>query len=323
MKKIILNSFFFIAGFTAYSQNNALDFDGMDDQVYFTTHGLTTPDFTIEADVMTKTSDTSPHVFMQFFDATNGRFELRIDGGMLSVLTPNMGLEASSGYTVPVGKYFHMAFVKSVDTSRLYADGREVLKLAGDYVIGSTLKLGRYFAMTTFSFKGQLDELRFWNVAKSPAEVLNYSCSLKGDEASLAGYYDFNQGVAGGNNPNVTTLLDRSATKINGTLGGFDLKGDSSNWVASTTCTSIPTGIEITTYSALPEAYVYPNPATDWLEIKNAKANSMVAIYSSTGQLVLSTSTDGRIELPKNMQAGMYMATVKGENMAKITFVKQ
>lgn len=82
-------------------------------------------------------------------------------------------------------------------------------------------------------FQGSLDELRFWDRALDAATILSEKdCKLKGNEAGLIAYYDFNQGVSAGNNPTETTLLDRTANGINGTLTNFALTGGTSNWIA-------------------------------------------------------------------------------------------
>ena len=44
-------------------------------------------------------------------------------------------------------------------------------------------------------FKGYLDEIRLWSVARTQAEILqNISHHLRGDEPGLAAYWNFNEG---------------------------------------------------------------------------------------------------------------------------------
>ena len=41
-------------------------------------------------------------------------------------------------------------------------------------------------------FRGQIDELRIWNVARTPAEIAdNYKLSLPGDEPGIVAYWNF------------------------------------------------------------------------------------------------------------------------------------
>ena len=52
-----------------------------------------------------------------------------------------------------------------------------------------------------------------------------------GPEPGLIAYYKFNQGMSGGNNAGITTLLDATASQNHATLSGFSLNGATSNWV--------------------------------------------------------------------------------------------
>ena len=55
--------------------------------------------------------------------------------------------------------------------------------------------------------------------------------SLSGNEPGLLAYYDFNTGIAEGNNKDSTILYDRTPGGKNGTLLNFALTGTTSNWV--------------------------------------------------------------------------------------------
>ena len=55
---------------------------------------------------------------------------------------------------------------------------------------------------------------------------------LGGLESGLLRYYNFNQGVAGGNNPSETTLNPQGGA-VSGTLNNFALSGAASNWIGS------------------------------------------------------------------------------------------
>ncbi len=84
-------------------------------------------------------------------------------------------------------------------------------------------------------YEGRLDEVRIWNVVRTPTEIANtWNCELTGDERGLVAHYDFNQGISDGDNPTVTTLFDRAdkCFPTNGTLLNFALFGGSSNWSA-------------------------------------------------------------------------------------------
>src|SRR5204863_4469898 len=95
---------------------------------------------------------------------------------------------------------------------------------------------------------GKIDEARVWAIALSQATIAaNMNQQLCGGELGLRAYYQFNQGVDGGNNAGVTTLPDVSGNGNNGTLGNMALTGPTSNWVQGKTgmtpcppCSSAP-----------------------------------------------------------------------------------
>jgi hypothetical protein len=70
-----------------------------------------------------------------------------------------------------------------------------------------------------------------WNKTISAAEAsCMYTNGVNPNAAGLKLYYDFNHGIANGNNAGVTTLVDRTNNK-NGTVTSLALSGTSSNWV--------------------------------------------------------------------------------------------
>ncbi len=84
-----------------------------------------------------------------------------------------------------------------------------------------------------FNYKGEMDELRIWGDIRTPCEIttgMHSEYTLP--QADLISYYNFNQGVAGGNNAGVNTLID-IAGGHNGTLTVFPLTGTNGNWLSS------------------------------------------------------------------------------------------
>jgi hypothetical protein len=97
----------------------------------------------------------------------------------------------------------------------------------GDVVIGRRMDgINRW--------NGDLDEIRIWSVARTASEIqTNYNKRLCSFPGTLAGYYRFNQGVAGGNNVLVSTAINELTRNGDGVLNNFSLTGTTSNWVAS------------------------------------------------------------------------------------------
>jgi concanavalin A-like lectin/glucanase superfamily protein/type IX secretion system substrate protein len=65
------------------------------------------------------------------------------------------------------------------------------------------------------AFKGELDEVRFWNIVRTNSEILNsMDIELSSEETGLVGYYTFNQ-------ENDTLLNDLSPNENHGKLGNM------------------------------------------------------------------------------------------------------
>jgi hypothetical protein len=113
-------------------------------------------------------------------------------------------------YSAPAGTWVHLAFVCDT-TTRLYVNG--VLQDTSSATI--SLPLGRIGYDTSGHpdyLKGTLDEVRVWNVARTPAQIqANMNHSLAGPQANLVAYWKFDEGSG-------TTAYDSSGQANNGTL---------------------------------------------------------------------------------------------------------
>ncbi|MEQ9305163.1 MAG: LamG-like jellyroll fold domain-containing protein, partial [Marinoscillum sp.] len=139
--------------------------------------------------------------------------------------------------------WHHVAAVKEGSDYRLYLDGNEVANSLGTTIFDATnnysdrdkIVLGANWNNSAFTtpLDGELDETRIWNVARTAEEIrdnLYNTIPSPTAKSNLMSYYDFNQGVAGGNNTGETSLLDRASVvgqqnANNGTFVGFALDG--------------------------------------------------------------------------------------------------
>ncbi|MFK7925625.1 MAG: LamG-like jellyroll fold domain-containing protein [Bacteroidia bacterium] len=139
----------------------------------------------------------------------------------------------------PTADWHHVAIVgdKTNNIVKVYYDGVEEVNTTNtswpaDF---DNFVLGRGVNTQSFrDYDGQIDEFRVWDYARTSAEILaDKDQELAGSESGLMAYYNFNQGVAGGNNATETTLTD-IAGNYDGTLNAnFSLNGASSNWVGN------------------------------------------------------------------------------------------
>ena len=90
-------------------------------------------------------------------------------------------------------------------------------------IFGAVPPFGRYY-------KGQLDEVRIWNVARSSAEVAaNYSRLVSPNTPGIVGYWRFDEATG------IQSVLDSSSLGNNGTLGASSsVASDDPTRVAST-----------------------------------------------------------------------------------------
>ena len=221
---------------------NALHFDGNDDIVNIAqtnaVRNLGMAPFTMEA--MIYLSNTSG---VNSIIRKSGDYNLYINSNRLAAEVWPAGEGISSSFKESTGgsiniianKWTHVAAVWNGSAFSLYVDGVLDPANTNDRSAGGTdnLTIGRSITYNQ-SFNGKIDEVRIWNIAREKTDILSsLRKELAGTEGGLVGYYNFNQGIAEGDNATVTTLADKTSNANVGTLNNFTLTGASSNWVAN------------------------------------------------------------------------------------------
>ncbi len=215
---------------------NALDFDGTNDVVQTTYSGVTGgADRTFEAWIKRSASSSNMCILDYGANVIYSRNTFNVGGsGNLSFISG--GANFSSGTTtIPVGVWTHVAFVLNSGTGYLYINGVQVgtasISNVNTPTTGTNLRIGNRVTGGSIPFKGTIDEVRVWNVARTQTQIAstmnNEFCSAP---TGLKAYYKLNHGTAGGTNTTVTSATDDAGVN-NGTLTGFALTGTSSNWV--------------------------------------------------------------------------------------------
>jgi hypothetical protein len=243
-----------LLSFYANAQDNALDFDGVDDQVVLANES--TFDFstavTVEARLYITALPTNVYSVINKRDATGrSNFGINFSNSFMYIYVNNgdWQLLNLNPAILPLNQWFHLAasYTQEAGGVRIiaYLDGTEV---------GNQLFSGVDLSTTTNDdpvrighregnaehFKGLIDEVRIWSVTRSAGAInARKNCQLTA-ETGLVAYYQFNQGTAGGNNAGLTTLNDLAGTPDNGTLSNFALTGATSNWVAGSGLTNCP-----------------------------------------------------------------------------------
>ncbi|GAB2958841.1 hypothetical protein GCM10027048_27470 [Hymenobacter coalescens] len=214
---------------------NALAFDGSDDYVSApTAPTFGTGNFAIEAWVRTQGASNTNYVAVgsvgggqdYWLGMSNGRGAISVSGGT-----------ACTGTTlINDNRWHHLAGVRNGSQLTIYVDGVAENTTTNSLSASPSAALGiGYFAGSGgYHWPGSIDEVRVWNVARTPAQVNTDRLTIATlPQTGLVRYYNFDQGTAGGTNAGQNTLLDQTSSAFNGTLAGFGLSGPSSNWVES------------------------------------------------------------------------------------------
>lgn len=220
---------------------NALHFDGTDDNVEIP--NTVSGDFTVEYWMNTTSSGGGGAWYNG-----NGIVDAEMPGGTEDWGTSLNGNLLSFGigdpdvtiYSVsPVnsGSWVHVAasWDQSTGDMALYINGVLEASSTGSTVARTApprISLGQLQTDINF-YEGAIDELRIWNVVRTPAEIsANMNSEINpASETDLVAYYSFNQGITSGTNTDLITLMDMKNTN-NGTLNNFALSGGTSNFVA-------------------------------------------------------------------------------------------
>jgi hypothetical protein len=333
IRKLLLTSLVFAFNF-AYSQDNYLDFDGVNDVVTVTGSDnilANSTNITMSCKVFPrKISSGFPNFngFMGYRNETNFDFYLiQLSSTDLEARFRNSsGIAYSITYTGLVlnqWTQFFLVYNGTDGTLKLYAGDTEVSSVpaSGSAPASSTglLKLGliTYQAFNWYH-DGKIDEASLWNKALSPSEI-SAIVSNGGEisnplgETNLKLYYKFNQGIPYGANATETIVNDELEV-YNGTVQNFTLTGSSSNWGSDTLGNA---------QFHTPSVAVYPNPATDFITLSGVTTPLPVQIVDVSGRIVstaLLLDETSKMDV-SSLQNGMYF--IHAGTSLKLKFIKK
>src|SRR5690606_17597195 len=151
------------------------------------------------------------------------------------------GTSSGKGADIPVntGQWTHIAvsFEQSAGpsgTAAFYINGEEAGSGSGNIAPISVNSVIGSLSNGNSRFNGSIDELKIWNTVRTPQQIREgMTATVNGSSPGLLLYYDFDQGIAGGSNPALNRVYDRSANAYQGSLNNFALSGSTANWAES------------------------------------------------------------------------------------------
>ena len=313
-------------------QGAALDFDGVND--YVSCGSILPVSYTKEAWIYVKSLNSQNNIISGGDSDGLHAFWIPSSSGKLSAGHNGDWYALEDTVPLSINTWHHVAvtYDAASTTMKLYRDGqlRSTRTDVDPVDEGNMVRIGA-FNDAANSFTGTMDEVRIWNRALSPSEIANtMNCELPGPETGLIAYYKFNQGIANANNASVTTLLDSSGNNYHGTLNGFALNGNSSNWVGNSV---INTGTTCTTYLNVSSVSVektnfkfFPNPVTNKLFLTSKQPILNVEVINFLGQTVKTqkiNSVEAEINLSSLTPASYWIRIKTEQGLETIKIIKK
>lgn len=312
---------------------NALNFDGINDFVSLdnTIGNFGTENFSIE--LWLKVPDvTGPReqiiLSKRVGCISSSMWNLQIDEmGRFSIEALGEGNIGSVNATTTQtnfddDKWHHVVWTRNGLDHILYVDGSLLLTAnsvqLGSYVNTAYLHIGKSDcsdideSWAASYFKGTMDELRIWNIARTETEIRNDMFSELNSQPNLIALHHFNHGNYNRNNtatpgPVINISNDASGNNYHGTLNDFTLNGMTSNWIG---------GFWGSLFNNAPDLYPLGQTQVTWLATDQSgntnTCSQLVVVNDNQNPVAVCPTTpptvtldnDGNATLPLNALAG-------------------
>lgn len=245
--------FFSIQNIQSQCDNRSLFFDGVDDYVEINPGPLTTLPFTVEFFARSYSTSsqascnssqgetlfwmgTSPTDFVKIAECNGELFVEAGDGsrvrGFSTSGAPRIrnGLRHIAMTIQNAGSNYKMdLYVDCVNV--LTTNNLETFSLSAPRIV-----LGQNGNQSgpLESFEGEIDDFRIWNVRRNTNDLCTFKdCIPPSGSPDLLAYYKMDQGMPGGNNTGISTLINDVSSGPPAVLNNFGLQGSTSNFDCS------------------------------------------------------------------------------------------
>ena len=296
----------------ATSQANALDFDGIDDYV----------DCGINTSLNLRSSMTIELWIKPNQNMGNGKWDRLVNkdwytgyffGGkegatnaLAVALSGDLNAAVTPNNTIDIGVWQHVGFVfdDPANTIKIYKNGVLISTSTWNGTITGNPNSSLTLSQSSETFNGAMDDVRIWNVARTQTEIqTNMNTELAGTETGLKAYYLFNQGISSGNNTTITSVTDKTANVLNGTLNNFAKTGATSNFVVGKVSGSIVTNGLVLNLDAS-NSSSYSGTGTTWTDLSGSSNNGTLlngaTFNSANGGTMVFDGNDDRVQTNYN-----------------------
>jgi gliding motility-associated-like protein len=211
---------------------SALNMDGINDRITAPVFNTQTLNTTMQAKVFWSGNSLNQMVVYNGNSSTNGYGIYIGAAGTPSVLFGSINYY-SANYTLTPNVWTSLTAVLKNGTGEFYVNGVMTNSFsASPNTPNASFNIGCN-SIGSEIFNGSIDEVLLWNRSLTQCEIQAYlTCEIATSASSLVANYHFNQGIAAGYNPTVTTLTDASGNNNHLTLTNFSLSGLGSNWIS-------------------------------------------------------------------------------------------
>ncbi|HRH63430.1 MAG TPA: LamG domain-containing protein, partial [Bacteroidia bacterium] len=185
------------------AQQGSLLFDGVDDKVVVPANSAFNSASAITCEAWINATQWKAQIYQGTIVGKDGSntsgYALRCGAnGKLSFVVGGPGgwTEATCASIMQANVWTHVAGVFDNGSVKIYINGNLVGSNTTSTITASTVNLliGESPGFAGRVFKGYLDEVRVWNVARTATEIAsNMTVDLPANEHSLVAYYEFNQ----------------------------------------------------------------------------------------------------------------------------------
>jgi hypothetical protein len=240
LMKVPVLSFMLGTPFVSSSQTgSALNFDGVDDYVNLgtavTTSLVNSNVLTVEAWVRPTSTGSFGNIVSNHENGATQFCLRKTNTGQFQFFLGFAVYQINSTATATLNTWQHVAAVFNSTIMTVYVNGvfSGSASIPAYTLPNSNVPVRIGTNWYNEAWPGDIDMVHIWKRALCQSEIQNNMAGELpgGVQVGLLTNYNFNQGIAGGNNAGITTLTDASPNAVTGTLTSMTLNGGTSNWV--------------------------------------------------------------------------------------------